>query len=93
MPLVSARASPQTYTWRKDQFAQTWSSFQWVCISLSYSPSGSGPLLLQGSSAEERFLREYPSRNVACILLPLCVILGDAVLGDVVLVFILKEMN
>lgn len=56
-------------------------------------PSGSGPLLLQGSSAEERFLREYPSRNVACILLPLCVILGDAVLGDMVLVFILKEMN
>ena len=56
-------------------------------------PSGSGPLLLQGSSAEERFLREYPSHSVACILLPLCVVLGDVVPGDVILVFILKEMN
>lgn len=66
------------------------SGYASVCL---IPPSGSGPLLLRGSSAEERFLREYPSRNVACILLPLCVILGDAVLGDVVLVFILKEMN
>ena len=56
-------------------------------------PSGSGPLLLQGSCAEERFLREYPSRSVACILLLLCAVLLDAVPGDVILVFILKEMN
>lgn len=37
MPLASAGASPQTYTWRKDQFAQTWSSFgEWYHQSILF---------------------------------------------------------